>query len=148
MLDPVCLKLAKYLQEWLNSELKKIDPNLVACRDTVCYDAVNPDLSRFPLLKVYRLSDNFEYGHPKSQTSFVISYCLSFPDQELLPGILRWVSWQLNEALTQWKESKNCSPIITQGSFRSEYRIMVNELSQPVYAFLRFSFTGIDYLEA
>ena len=26
MLDPVCLKLAKYLQEWLNSELKKIDP--------------------------------------------------------------------------------------------------------------------------
>jgi hypothetical protein len=65
-----------------------------------------------------------------------------------LPGILRWVSWQLNEALTQWKESKNCSPIITQGSFRSEYRIMVNELSQPVYAFLRFSFTGIDYLEA
>jgi hypothetical protein len=24
---------------------------------------------------------------------------------------------------------------------------MVNELSQPVYAFLRFSFTGIDYLE-
>ena len=26
MLDPICNRLAKYLQEWLNSELNKMDP--------------------------------------------------------------------------------------------------------------------------
>lgn len=146
MLDPTCDRLAKFLQTWLNDALKKIEPESIACRSTICYDAINPDLSKFPLIKVYRLFDSFEYGRPKSQTSFVISYCLTFPDQNKLPGLLRWVAFEINEALTHWKQFSQCPPVIQQGGLRAEYRIMANELSQPVYAFLRFNFTGIDYI--
>ena len=146
MIDLTCDRLAKFLQNWLNEKLDQTEPGSIACRDTICYDAINPDLSRFPLLKVYRLFDSFEYGRPKSQTQFVITYCLTFPNQDKLPGMLRWVAFEINEALTYWKHNSQCPPIIQQGRLRAEYRIMVNEVSQPVYAFLRFSFTGIDYI--
>lgn len=147
ILDPTCDRLAKFLKDWLNQHLKEIAPDQIACRDTICYDAVNLDLSRFPLVKVYRLADNFGDGHPKCETSFVIAYCLTFPSQDQLPGMMNWASWRIAEALSYWKQNSSCPPHIQQGGIRSEYRIMANEVGQPVYAFLRVNFTATDYLE-
>lgn len=142
-IDPALQAIATYLMEGLNAALEEIYPlsGQIAVRDTVCYDAVNPDLSRFPLLKVYRLTD--AYPDFANQTTSVIAYCMTFPAVDMLPGIMRWVSKEINRLLRLWSiNHSNCIPYIDPASdFKAEYRIMVNEVSQPVYAFLRFNFS-------
>lgn len=138
--DPACYAIANYLMDGLNTALKEKYPKHIAVRDTVCYDAINPDLSRFPLLKVYRTTDT--YSDFVNETSAVIAYCMSFPDIDKLPGIMRWVSKQINRLIRLWSLALHgCKPTIPiDQELKAEYRIMVNEVSQPVYAFLRISF--------
>ena len=139
--DPACQALAIYLMQGLNTAIKVIHPNHVAVRSVTCYDAVNPDLSRFPLIKVYRTTDT--YKDFSSTTQAEIPYCMTFPDVDKLPGILRWVSREVNRLLRERSLGDGyCDPRINvEQELKAEYRLMVNEVSQPVYAFLRFNFS-------
>lgn len=140
-IDRSCLAIADYLMKRLNITLQQDYPNAIAVRDIVSYDAVNPDLSRFPLLKVYRLTDTYDLY--SNETDAVIAYCLTFPNQEQLPGILRWASYQIVSALRDFSVSQETCPGLRfsiEQVLKAEYRVMVNEVANPVYAFLRVNF--------
>lgn len=139
--DKTCKAIAAYIGNGLNHLLRKHDKSCIAVRDIEQYDAVNPDLSRFPLVKCYRTVES----HPsrtKRDVNAVIAYCLTFPDQDQLPAVLQWVSAATNLMLRQYAQRhQGCSvELKLEDAYKAEYRIMVNEVSSPVYAFLRFNF--------
>jgi hypothetical protein len=141
--DEVLIKLANYLKDGMNFSIQKMHPQTIAVRDALEYDAVNPALSRFPLLKVYRITTTFNPDFTSS-TDAVVAYCLNFPSVDELPGILRWAAKTIAYLLRSYAlfEGGNCPLIIDlDRPIKAEYRIMVNEVSQPVYAFLRINFT-------
>jgi hypothetical protein len=142
-IDGVTQEIGVYLASGLNCYFQKFEPDLYAVKDVISYDAIDVDLSRFPLLKVYRINEVFE-GR-QSTTSAVIAYCLAFPETDKLPGLLRWVSRVINELLENYRhQHENCSLQIVAEARKHEYRIMVNELAQPVYAFLRVNFSFLE----
>jgi hypothetical protein len=138
--DQACKALASYVGNGLNYLLRQSDKSCIAVTDIEQYDAVNPDLSRFPLLKCYRTVDTYT-SRTTGSTSAVIAYCLTFPEQDKLPGVLRWVSAAINMMLRQYAQRHQHCPVKLklEDEYRAEYRIMVNEVSSPVYAFLRFN---------
>ncbi|ARV58057.1 hypothetical protein BZZ01_04890 [Nostocales cyanobacterium HT-58-2] len=131
--------LASYLQSGLNERIQQIYPGVVAVRNTACYNSLPRDLSSFPLLKVYRNVDTFT--PTGNTTQAVIGYCQSFPEEERIPGILRWVAKQINFLLREWAIAhKECSPRIEYNEeFRAEYRVMTLN-SEPIYSLLQFNF--------
>lgn len=140
--DKFLLGLGRYLADGLNASFIKSCPDEIAVRDFVDYDKVNPDLSRFPLLKCYRQTDNYESGGTQRKTKGIIAYCISFPEQDRLPGLLSWVSYAINILLDSYSvEHENCPENVLLEDRSAEYRIMLNEHSIPVYAFLRFNFS-------
>jgi hypothetical protein len=139
--DRACGAIAAYIGNGLNHLLRKFDKTCIAVRDIEQYDAVNPDLSRFPLVKCYRTTET--HSGSSRKVSAVIAYCLTFPDQDQLPGVLSWVSAATNRMLRQYAQRHQYCPVQLdlEEEYRAEYRIMVNEVSSPVYAFLRFNFS-------
>ena len=138
-IDDSMSAIASYLQTNLNDRIAQISPDVVAVRSTACYNSLPRDLSSFPLLKVYRTTDTFTLTGNLTQA--VVGYCFSFPDEERIPGILRWVALQVNFLLREWAIAhKECSPRIEYNEeFRAEYRVMTFN-SEPLYSLLQFNF--------
>ena len=142
-IDPSMEAIASYLKSELNKRIAELRPGIIAVSHTVNYNSLPVDLSCFPLLKVYRNTDNFTPGQNTTQAT--IAYCLSFPNEERVPGILRWVAVNIDALLREYGiNHRGCCPAINpEDSFKAEYRIMSLN-GEPVYTFLLFSFEIIE----
>ena len=136
-IDPSMTRLAQYLMDGLNEAIAPLIPNVVAVRAIDCYNSLPTDLSRFPLLKVYRSQET--YTHNLAKGKGIITYCLSFPDEQKIPGILRWVAININLLLRNYATT-NCKPYLDiNEEYSAEYRVMSLN-SEPVYSLLQFTF--------
>jgi len=155
--DEGCKHLADYLREKLNEahieflntsdEIGEVAPKAPQqnpepiVRSTRSYDALNVPLSEFPLIKVYRQDDSFRAGTIYFESSVVITYNAAYPDIERLPGLLHWVSVNVNSILIAYAlEFPLKMPLdVRQRGNRAEYRLMTNSITNSVYPFLRFT---------
>jgi hypothetical protein len=139
-LDASCQALADYLKDYLNEAIREIQPNTIAVRYAICYNNLPVDLSSFPLLKVYRTQDKFSIN--KNKSDVVAGYCLSFPEEEKIPGILRWCAVNIDKALREWGINKpGCNPDIDpQQEISAEYRVMSLQ-GEAVFALLQLNFS-------
>ncbi|MCC5616379.1 hypothetical protein LC605_15130 [Nostoc sp. CHAB 5836] len=138
-IDPSMQRIADYIKDGLNERIAQIKQGVIAVSHAICYNSLPADLSSFPLIKVYRNTDEFTPG--QNTTQAVIAYCLSFPDEERIPGILRWVAVNIDSLLRQYAiNHRGCCPEINyEDKFRAEYRVMSLN-GEPVYTFLLFNF--------
>lgn len=138
-IDPSMERLGQYLKDGLNQKILELSPGIVAVSHVICYNNLPTDLSTFPLLKVYRNNDEFIPGQSTTQAS--IGYCLSFPDEIKIPGILRWVAITIDALLREWgMNHRGCCPNIDpDGTWKAEYRTMTLN-GEPVYSLLIFNF--------
>lgn len=133
--------IAKYLFEYINKDYfsyieshPAIRQSLgdIAIRTYKTYDAYGIANQEFPLLKVYRVSDNWKPGKLLRSSSVSISYSLVLPQQDKLMPLLNWVSYEIHKHLL----SSNCQVKIDSPP-RTQYRTMINEVGQAIYSFLR-----------
>lgn len=133
--------IAKYLFEYINKDyFSYIEANPairqslgdIAIRTYKTYDAYGIANQEFPLLKVYRVSDNWKIGKLIRNSSISISYSLVLPQQDKLMPLLNWISYQINKHLL----NSSCQVKIDPG-VRVQYRTMINEVGQAIYSFLR-----------
>jgi hypothetical protein len=144
--DQFLLKLGNYIADGINSAYLIHCPKEIAIRDIIDYDAVNIDTSRFPLLKLYRQTDNHFEGVRSRQTKAIIAYCLTFPIQDRLPGLMQYMSQAINIMLDSFALlHENCPENVIVEDRSAEYRIMVSEITNSIYPFLRFNFTFTSY---
>lgn len=138
--DRFLLRLGTYIADGINQDYNQRYPQEIAIRDILDYDAVNVDISRFPLLKLYRQSDNYEVMD-RGDSSAIIAYCLTYPQQEKLPGLIKYISKAINTMLDCYHyDHEECNSNVLLGERKAEYRIMVSEVSNAIYPFLRFNF--------
>jgi hypothetical protein len=143
-----CRYLSLYLKDYLNSEYAQARlenpslPDALIVRTAKEYDAINIPLSEFPLLKVYRGRDSYRKGTTIKDVSATLTYSLSYPELDVLPDLLTWVSEKLNYAFMAFQRdeksllyTQNPSPLSVQ------YLLMANEQTRTVYPFLRADFT-------
>jgi hypothetical protein len=140
-IDPTMERLGNYLKDGLNQEILKVSSGaeIIAVAHVISYNHLPTDLSSFPLLKVYRQNDSFSGGHNTTQAS--INYCLSFPDEAKIPGILRWVAITIDKLLREWGlNRRGCYPSIDpDATWKAEYRTMVLN-GEPMYSLLMINF--------
>lgn len=140
--DEFLLKLGRYIAEGINPAYLQHYPDELAIRDIVDYDAVNIDVSRFPLLKLYRQTDQHFDATRSRETKAIIAYCLTFPQQDRLPGLMAYMSQAINIMLDCFAQKhEGCAENVIMSDRNAEYRIMVNENTNSIYPFLRFNFT-------
>ncbi|MEM8781113.1 MAG: hypothetical protein AAGF26_20100 [Cyanobacteria bacterium P01_G01_bin.49] len=138
--DEFLLKIGRYIADGINYHYLEHCPEDIAIRDIIDYDAVNIDISRFPLLKLYRQTETFE-GTDVSETDGIISYCLTYPQQDRLPGLVKYMSKAINVLLDDYHhQHEHCESNVLLTERKAEYRIMVNEVTRDIYPFLRFNF--------
>lgn len=140
--DQSCKEIAEFLKRHLNEAYT----DRVVVQGTRYYDAFNVPYNEFPLLKVYRLSDQWERNENVRESQGVISYSLVLPDQETLAPIMAWVSRHINELLIAHRlVCGGASPdVMPHQGYRAEYRVMMNEITNKVHSFLRFTFVFKD----
>lgn len=147
-LDDNCQRLADYLAGGLNYAIAYHSPDTIAVRATRSYDAVDIDTSSFPMLKVFRQKEGVTPSEVFS-TDLVISYSMLMPNVKQLPGILHWVDRHIIAMLAAWSSSDRSCPFQLlpnlADKITSEYRIMVGDLQQPVYAYLRISLPAREF---
>jgi hypothetical protein len=121
---------------------------VIAVRATRSYDAVDIDTTSFPMLKVFRQKATSDVSRTV-KTDLVITYSMLMPNVEQLPGIMHWIDRQLIAMLSAWSSNDQACPFqilpdLTD-KITSEYRIMVGDLQQPVYAYLRISLPAKEF---
>jgi hypothetical protein len=141
--DQSCSHLALYLKDGLNNALAAIAPGITAVKDAVNYDCL-PDLSRFPLIKVYRVTKRYT-GSVSGETSAIAAYCLDYPLLDALPGVTNWAADTIVSLLLSYNFNvDDCPPMIEESDITAEYRIMLNEITQAAYPFLKVNFRFRD----
>lgn len=139
--DNVCYFLAKYLADGLNYDLYRRTCNQ-AVNNILDYDGMTVDVSSFPLLKVYRVSDEYRGDRDFNHTNLVCTYSLIAPEQKKLPGILRWFSVSVNHLLDYYYFThEGCCFNVVLSDRTAEYKIMYNEINNFAYPFFRIPFT-------
>jgi hypothetical protein len=121
---------------------------MIAVRATRSYDAVDIDTSSFPMLKVFRQKETSDVSRV-NRTDLVITYSMMMPNVEQLPGIMHWVDRNIIAMLSAWSSNDQACPFQIlpdlADKITSEYRIMVGDLQQPVYAYLRISLPAKEF---
>lgn len=154
LVDEPCQRIAEYLRDGLNRAYEVYQqrtpefdqtPRLIVRHITTMNEGL--DLSCFPALKVYTLRTIYKPGTTIGVSPSVVEYCLAYPDIQDLPGLIKWVSDQINRLLRDYQTFHNpqCEPQIGRDSFIGERRIQINENRQALYPFLRFNFTFTDH---
>jgi hypothetical protein len=71
---------------------------------------------------------------------------MTLPKQDDLPGIMQWISTHITAMLAYLGETDRGCPFLVdiEKRFKHEFRIMVNDLSQPTYCYLRVTFEAIE----
>lgn len=133
--DSVCQHLADFIQSYLNS-----GSELTVVKSTRSYDALNVPYRDFPLLKVYRLTEDGEINQNETNVQVVIAYHLVLPEMESLQALLGWVRKRVREALWAYSNQyQDRFPRLDRGRYRAEYRTMLNYLTKQVESFLRIT---------
>jgi len=141
-------KLANFLYTFLNDEFKKeievsnneIPSDTIVVRSVKNYDAFNIPLSEFPLLKVYKNRDVYKKGTFFRTSEGTITYAVSYPQLDLLPNLLDWVSYKINSGLMHYAEiEQELLPNPNNVGYTAEYLLSLNEQTSVVYPFLRFN---------
>lgn len=120
---------------------------LVMCRDTRSYDAVNVPLSCFPLVKVFRQKERVD-SSGVVEVDLTIGYAMSFTDEDKLPGGMHWVARHIDAMLGFWSQIDNSCPfqiLPKDEKMNIEYRIMVDNLQNPVYTYLRITLSAREF---
>lgn len=139
--DYFLLNLGRYIADGINFSYRQKFPDEIAIREIIDYDAVNLDISRFPLLKLYRQNDNYQ-KMDVSKSKAIIAYCLTYPEQDRLPGLIKYMSKAINTMLDIYHYShESCPSNVILEERTAEYRIQVNEVTKAFYPFLRFNFS-------
>ena len=129
----------------LNSPLLS---KVIIVRATRSYDAVDIDTSSFPMLKVFRQKETSDVSRT-NRTDLVITYSMLMPNVEQLPGIMHWVDRHIIAMLSAWSSNDSACPFQVlpeqADKITSEYRIMVGDLQQPIYAYLRISLPAKEF---
>lgn len=141
--DRACHNLACYLQKKLNES----HPEQTIVQSTRSYDAFNVPYTDYPLLKVYRLSDDGAIDLNQANCQAVISYSLVLPELEKLAPILAWVRKKIRLFLFSYNLEHGGEYPKVDKRYRAEYRNMLNEQTMKVHSFLRFNITIIDSLD-
>jgi hypothetical protein len=142
--DDACQALVDYLGHGLNYAIARKIPDQVAVRSTRSYDAVDFDTTSFPLLKVFRQKETVDLGQVAT-VDLVCTYAMMMPDRDQLPGIMHWIGKHIVAMLISQRESSIYCPfriLEDRSSISIEYRIMVDNLNQPAYAYLRVIFSA------
>jgi hypothetical protein len=121
---------------------------MIAVRATRSYDAVDIDTSSFPMLKVFRQKETSDVSRV-NRTDLVITYSMMMPNVEQLPGIMHWIDRHIIAMLSAWSSNDQACPFQIlpdlADKITSEYRIVVGDLQQPVYAYLRISLPAKEF---
>lgn len=134
LLEPFAYHLAETLNESVS------DAKVV--KSIRLYDAINVPMDQFPLLKVYRLQDMFRPSSSHYITPVIVNYNITFPQVELLPGLMAHVSKTLNEGILSYARTvKSDFPLDMKSGVVVNYSIMQNDLLQQVYPALTVNLT-------
>lgn len=142
------LKIASFLKDHLNSEFAKvvaiqdsgIPEGTVIVRSIRNFDDPTAPMSEFPLLKVYKNRDIYQKGTLFRTSQGTITYAVSYPQLQVLPSLLDWVSYKLNEGLLMYSfTDQHLLPPPNNEQYVAEHLISANELTREVFPFLRFS---------
>jgi len=150
--DEPCQKIAVFLKERLNEAVVRSNtkPAIYDCASneipiTDNFQIVNgirswkdrsvPNME-YPLLKVYRIRDNFQSNKTMRETSGVISYSLIMPNQLALTPILQWVSYEINYYLID--SYQRIGIFISETGRSAEY---ITEAGSPSFEHLNFYIT-------
>ena len=125
--DPTLNRLVIYVANYLNNSYTE----RVVVRSTRCYDAFLVPHNEFPLLKIYRISDRHSLNSTLTDSRITVAYCLLNVVLEEIPGIMRWVSVKLGEALRCFK-LENPGLIEFDESFSVRYRTVM-QLGEIIY---------------
>lgn len=120
---------------------------IVACRDTRSYDAVNVPVSCFPLLKVFRQKERVD-NSGVVDVDLVIGYAMAFADEDKLPGMMHWVARHIDAMLGMASQIDGSCPfqvLPKDDKMNIEYRIMVDNLQNPVYTYLRITLSAREF---
>lgn len=137
--DPVILKILQYLKKRLNEfgqETHGIDL-VKGIRD---YDSFNVPLTEFPLLKVYRVSDNFVPNCAKVVSFIKVDYCLSYPQNENLSSVCNSITKYIHRAINRLDVEINLN-VDKSYTRQGGYQIVSGANSQSVYAVISYTFT-------
>jgi hypothetical protein len=141
-------KLANYLKTFLNEQFEKeilasggtIGSDTIIIRSVRNVDAINVPLSEFPLLKVYKNRDIFKKGTLFRTSQGTITYSVSYPQLEVLPNLLDWMSYQINLGLMTYEMAENgLLPPPNNEGYVAEYLLSANEQLNVVFPFIRFN---------
>lgn len=121
---------------------------VVACRDTRSYDAVNINNSSYPLIKVFRNKERVNLSGVV-EVDLTIGYMMLLPDADKLPGMMHWVARHIDAMLNFRSQAFDTCPFELlpkdNEKIAIEYRIMVDNLQNPVYTYLRVTFTAREF---
>lgn len=101
MQDKLCYHLAGYLASYINDRFTKNYPstNIKIIRSVRSFNAFGIPIDQLPLLKVYRVQEQYKARTPHYFLQVKAEYHIPYPIIERLNGILPFVSETLVEAL-------------------------------------------------
>ena len=141
-------KLANYLKTFLNEQFEKeilasngsIGADTIIIRTVSNYDQIGCSLADLPLLKVYKNRDIFKKGTLFRTSQGTITYTVSYPQLDVLPNLLDWISYQINLGLMTYEMAENdLLPPPNNEGYSSEYLLTLSEQTQQVFPFIRFN---------
>ncbi len=153
--DEYCRKLACFLRDFINEKYREVQtanpelPEGLIVRNIRNYDAVNVPLTEFPLLKVYRLRDQFKRASQTTDfTDAAITYSVAYPDLDRLPDLLYWMGRQINLGLHSYARTEKhlLPPPQENRDYTVEYLLTANEQLQVVFPFLRTQIQFKDFI--
>lgn len=148
MQKPYTQTVVEFLAEYLNGRIAneaKTDDRLkdvLAVRTTRHWDDPGFPLSDCPILKCYKISDQFKFGGEYRNSTARIVYVVSYPNLDFLPSLLDWTSYHINKGLILLDHvHPNVLAFTNSQPYQSNYLLTANEANQAIYPFLSFDIT-------
>jgi hypothetical protein len=150
-------RIANFLKDHLNEEFAKlvaipnsgIPTGTTAIKSTRNYDDPSAPMSEFPLLKVYKNRDIFQKGSLFRTSQGTITYAVSYPQLQVLPSLLDWVSYEINHGLLMYaRTDHHLLPPPNNEQYVAEFLINANELTREAWPFLRFQINFKNFCDS
>jgi hypothetical protein len=147
-------KVVTFLANHLNKKLQEeaaTQPELVdvlAVRTTRSWDDPRFPLSDCPILKCYKINDSYKFGTLFRNSNARIVYIVSYPNLEVLPNLLDWVSYHINEGLLTFDMIEpNVLAFTNNQPYNANYLLTASEANQAIYPFLSFDISFKNYYD-
>ena len=152
---PYTKKVVEFLADYLNNKIAseaKVDTELkdvLAVRTTRHWDDPSFPLSDCPILKCYKLNDQFKFGSEYRNSTARIVYVVSYPNLEFLPSLLDWTSYHINKGLILLDHTfPNLLAFTNNQPYQASYLLTASEANQAIYPFLSFDITFKGVMDA